>query len=317
MAHLFWKDKKGRTKNLLSKEFSSEPEFEKLILGQQQLLGEDIFLVTNQLIGGKKSGRPDIIGFDEDGNVCIIEMKNETVTSKIVHQVLKYALWARQNPSDIQNIWLKSPEQPEDKEIDFDKHYGVRIIIVAPQIDPSAITLLTEMTNLVVDLFEVKRWSSRIEGTSHHDEFFLVNKIEPLEIKKPSIVRGQIDYNEHEYAKRKNKESARQFWKFSDELVKICNKKNWPLKRNPRKQYCHMQYGIYNVFGLDWLGSKSFALSINLPIKDLEKRQPKGAKIHHRSSSRHTRYVIDKNTSLRDYIPLFQKALNVIMEKRD
>ena len=317
MAHLFWKDKKGRTKNLLSKEFSSEPEFEKLILGQQQLLGEDIFLVTNQLIGGKKSGRPDIIGFDEDGNVCIIEMKNETVTSKIVHQVLKYALWARQNPSDIQNIWLKSPEQPEDKEIDFDKHYGVRIIIVAPQIDPSAITLLTEMTNLAVDLFEVKRWSSRIKKTKHYNEFFLVNKIEPLEIKKPSIVRGQIDYNEHEYAKRKNKDSAKQFWKFSDELVKICNKKNWPLKRNPRKQYCHMQYGIYNVFGLDWLGSKSFALSINLPIKDLEKRQPKGAKIHHRSSSRHTRYVIDKNTSLRDYIPLFQTALNVIMEKRD
>ena len=188
MAHLFWKDKNGRTKNLLSEENLNEAEFENLIVKDPQLLGEDIFIISNQVRGGKKEGRPDIIGTDEDGNVCIIEMKNETVTSKIVHQVLKYALWAKQNPADLQNLWLKSPEQPEDKEIDFEKHYGVRIIIVAPQIDPSAIMLLTEMTNLVVDLFEVKRWSSRIEGTSHHDEFFLVNKIEPPEIKKPSIV---------------------------------------------------------------------------------------------------------------------------------
>jgi len=311
MAHLFWKDKNGR-RNLLSKKFSDEKEFENLIVKDPTLLGEDIFIIANQVRGGSKRGIPDIIGYDEDGNVCIIEMKDETVTSEIVHQILKYALWAKQNPSELQNIWLKADDPPDDREIDFERPYGIRIIIVAPHIDPSA-SMLKEITNFPVDLFEVKRWSDDKGG----DEFLLVDKIEPSEKEKPSVVRGKIDYNEQEYAKIRNRNAVKQFWKMAKELEKICSNKKWPLKLNPRKGYCHMQYGIYNVFGLDWLGSKSFALSVNLPLEDLKKHQPKMAKIHHRTRKKHTRYEIDENTSLQDYIPLFQAALNLILERRD
>ena len=53
MTHLFWKDKKG-TKNLLSSDFNSEQEFENLILDHQELLGDDIFLISSQVRGGKK-----------------------------------------------------------------------------------------------------------------------------------------------------------------------------------------------------------------------------------------------------------------------
>ena len=53
MTHLFWKDKEG-TKNLLSSDFTSEQEFENLILNHQELLGDDIFLISSQVRGGKK-----------------------------------------------------------------------------------------------------------------------------------------------------------------------------------------------------------------------------------------------------------------------
>ena len=55
MAHLFWNHSKKQKKNLLSKEFSSEGEFEKYILKNMDLLGEDIFLVAQQI----RDNRPE------------------------------------------------------------------------------------------------------------------------------------------------------------------------------------------------------------------------------------------------------------------
>ena len=46
MANLFWKTKKY-TKNLLSKPFKSEEEFERIIFNTQEIL-EDIFLIKDK-----------------------------------------------------------------------------------------------------------------------------------------------------------------------------------------------------------------------------------------------------------------------------
>ncbi len=88
MANLFWK-KDGETKSLLSTPFKTEDEFEKEIFNTQEIL-EDIFLIKRQIRGGNKTGIPDIVGIDNDGNVCIIEMKNVTVDASIIPQVLLY-----------------------------------------------------------------------------------------------------------------------------------------------------------------------------------------------------------------------------------
>ncbi|MFH1258458.1 MAG: hypothetical protein ABII74_01355 [Elusimicrobiota bacterium] len=74
MANLFLKSKKV-TKSLLSTPFRTEEEFEKIVFETPEIL-EDIFLIKRQIRGGGKTGIPDIIGIDSDGNVCIIEMKN-------------------------------------------------------------------------------------------------------------------------------------------------------------------------------------------------------------------------------------------------
>lgn len=81
MANLFWK-KDGQTKSLLATPFKTEEEFEKEIFNTQEIL-EDIFLIKRQIRGGNKTGVPDIVGIDNDGNICIIEMKNVTVDASI------------------------------------------------------------------------------------------------------------------------------------------------------------------------------------------------------------------------------------------
>ena len=74
MANLFWK--KGKKPiNLNSVPFKTEDEFEKFIFHNKEIFS-DIFLLDRQIRGGAKKDIPDIIGIDQDGNVCIIELIN-------------------------------------------------------------------------------------------------------------------------------------------------------------------------------------------------------------------------------------------------
>ena len=88
MANLFWKNKQI-TKRILKNPFNSEEEFEKIVFEKPEIL-EDIFLPKRQVRTGNKSGIPDIVGIDKDGNICIVEMKNNTVDASIIPQVLQY-----------------------------------------------------------------------------------------------------------------------------------------------------------------------------------------------------------------------------------
>ena len=86
MGNLLWKTEEG-TKRLLATSFKTEEEFEKLVFNTPEIL-EDIFLLKRQIRGGNKSGIPDIVGIDNDGNVCVIEMKNVSgvLTAYLPHQ---------------------------------------------------------------------------------------------------------------------------------------------------------------------------------------------------------------------------------------
>ena len=79
MANLLWKKNKV-TKTLLSTPFIAEADFEKFVFETPEIL-EDIYLLKRQIRAGSKAGIPDIIGIDNDGIVCIIEMKNKKVDS--------------------------------------------------------------------------------------------------------------------------------------------------------------------------------------------------------------------------------------------
>src|SRR5690606_3035009 len=187
MANLFWKTKEG-TKSLLSTPFKSEEEFEKLIFNTPEIL-EDIFLIKRQIRGGNKAGIPDIVGIDNDGNICIVEMKNVTVDASIIPQVLQYAFWAETNPDSIKSLWLECDNKPDDLSISWDS-FQVRIIVIAPKILPSTLDIVDKI-NYPVDLIEANRW---VEADN---QLLLVRKLEPEEKKnRPKPVSGLQTYDD-------------------------------------------------------------------------------------------------------------------------
>lgn len=297
MANLFWKTKEG-IKALLATPFKTEDEFERTVFGTSELL-EDIFLLKRQIRGGNKSGIPDIVGIDSDGNVCIVEMKNCPVDSSIIPQVLQYAFWAETNPDSIKSLWLECDNRPDDIRVTWES-LQVRILVIAPTILRSTMDLVDKI-NYPVDLIEVKRW---VEG---ENEILLVNKLEP-EIRKPTRpVTGQATYDEAFYKTIYNNTSVDQFLKYSRDLEAYVGKQGWDLEIKFNKHYCGFKAGFFNAFGIKWIGSKTLAFFFKLP-KD-EATQVGIEMTRYETQWKEAVYYIDPGkTTIPTFKPLFEMA---------
>jgi hypothetical protein len=262
MENLLWKIK-NKTKTLSPTPFSSEEEFEKLVFETPEIL-EDIFLLKRQIRGSNKSGIPDIIGIDNDGNICIIEMKNVSVNSNIIPQVLEYAFWAERNPDSIKSLWLECDNKPEDISISWDE-CEVRILVIAPKILQSTLELVDKI-NYNVDLIEVKRW------VDDDNQLLLVNKLEPeKDYKKSKPVSGLEVYDEEFYKKERNLNSVKEYMKYTRDIDKIIKANNWQLEMKYNKHYCGYKTGFFNAFGIKWVGTKSFAFFVKITEEEAKK----------------------------------------------
>lgn len=259
MANLFWK-KQSATTGLLATPFKTEEEFEKLVFDTGELL-EDIFLLKRQIRGGAKTGIPDIIGIDTDGNICIIEMKNVAVDASTIPQVLQYAFWAETNPDSIKSLWLEAEDKPEDITVGWED-FEVRIIVIAPEIQRSTLQLV-EKIKYPTDLIEVKRW---VEGPN---TFLLVNRLEPESARKSRPVSGLEKYDAKFYETNYNRNSAKKFMQYVKDLERIVKDKGWNLQTKYNKQYCSFKAGFFNAFGIKWVGTKTFALFFRLSEEEL------------------------------------------------
>ena len=298
MANLFWKTKEG-TKSLLSTPFKSEEEFEKLIFNTPEIL-EDIFLIKRQNRGGNKTGIPDIVGIDNDGNICIVEMKNVTVDAAIIPQVLQYAFWAETNPDSIKSLWLEADDKPDDLVISWDD-CKVRIVVIAPKILSSSLDIV-EKINYQVDLIEVSRW---IEGDN---QLLFVKKLEKEENRtKNKPVSGLEIYDEEFYKKEFNKESAKLFLKYINELETIVQSKKWNLETKFNKHYCGFKAGFFNAFGVKWIGTKTFAFFFKLPKEEAVLENIVMTK-YEKPWKEAVFYIEPGKTKTSDFIPLFDKA---------
>jgi len=300
MANLFWKTKDG-TKSLLATPFKTEDEFERLIFKTPEIL-EDIFLIKRQIRGGSKTGIPDIVGIDNDGNICIVEMKNVTVDASIIPQVLQYAFWAETNPDSIKSLWLETEDKSDDLVISWDD-FKVRIIVIAPKILASTLYIVDKI-NYQVDLIEVNRW---IDGDN---QLLFVKKLENEEkTPKLKLVTGLENYNEEFYKKEYNKENAKLFIKYVGEVESIIKDKKWNLETKFNKHYCGFKAGFFNAFGIKWIGTKTFAFFFKLSEQEALNTGIKMTK--YESSWKEAIYYIDtKKTITSDFIPLFEKAYN-------
>jgi hypothetical protein len=297
MANLFWKTKHV-TKSLLATPFKTEEEFEKIIYETPEIL-EDMFLIKRQVRGGSKSGIPDIVGIDNDGNICIVEMKNVTVDASIIPQVLQYAFWAETNPDSIKSLWLECENKPDDLSISWDS-FQVRIIIIAPNILRSTLDIVNKI-NYPVDLIEVKRWVE--EG----DQLLLVNKLEEERRIPPKPVSGLQVYDEEFYKREYNKNSAKEFIKYIKEVEFIIKEKGWSLETKYNKHYCGFKAGFFNAFGIKWIGSKTFAFLFKLSQDEAEKIPIQMTKYetHWKEA---VYYIEPGKTKTKDFLPLFEMA---------
>jgi hypothetical protein len=298
MANLFWKSNTG-IKSLLATPFKTEEEFERTIFDTSELL-EEIFLLKRQIRGGNKTGIPDIVGVDDDGNVCIVEMKNVTVDASIIPQVLQYAFWAETNPDSIRALWLECDNKPDDLQINWDT-FQVRIIIIAPSILRSTLAIV-EKINYDVELIEVKRW---VEG---ENQLLLLDTLEQEEKKtKSKIVRGLQNYDEAFYLRNYNKQSAEQFLKYVKELERLVAQRGWALEMKFNKHYCGFKAGFFNAFGIAWMGAKTFALFVKISEKDAKQLSPKMTK-YLKQWKQAVYYIDPAKTKIGDYVGLFEFA---------
>lgn len=297
MANLFWKTKTD-TKSLLATPFKTEEEFEKTVFETSELL-EDIFLLKRQVRGGSKAGIPDIIGIDNDGNVCIIEMKNVPVDANIIPQVLQYAFWAESNPDSIRALWLESENKPDDLSIAWDD-LQVRILIIAPSILRSTMDIV-EKINYQVDLIEVTRW---VEG---ENILLLVTKLEPEPKIKSRPVSGLSVYDEDFYMQYHNKQSVKEFMSYVHQVEQIVKQKGWELDQKFNKHYCAFKAGFFIAFGVHWVGSKTFAFFIKLPEEEIKKFSISATK-YQKEWNQALYYITPGETKATDFIPLFERA---------
>lgn len=298
MANLFWKAKQGTT-SLLATPFKTEEEFEKLIFDTPEIL-EDVFLLKRQIRGGRKSGIPDIIGIDNDGNICIIEMKNVTVDASIIPQVLEYAFWAETNPDSVKSLWLEAENKPDDISVSWDD-FEVRVIIIAPTILRSTLAIVDKI-NYQVDLIEVKRW---VEGAN---TLLLVNWLEPEEQKgKPKPVKGLETYDADFYVQRYNKNSAQEFLRYVQQVEDLIKENGWNLETKFNKHYCGFKAGFFNAFGIKFIGSKTFAFFFKLSEADIKASGLKVTK-YETQWKEGIFYIDPGKTKVADFKPLFELA---------
>jgi len=301
MANLFWKRNKT-TQSLLATPFKTEEEFERLVSETPELL-EDVFLIKRQVRRGGKVGIPDIIGVDTDGNICIIELKNTTVDSSIIIQILEYANWAENQPDSIKSLWLECENKPEDISINWDNPQ-VRVIVLAPQIDRSALNIRSKI-GYQIDLVEIQRW---IEGKN---QLLLVNKLEEKPPRRVKPATGLATYDKDFYQRQYNKNSAHEFMRYIREVEAIIKKKKWALETKPNKGHCGFKAGFFNAFGIKWIGAKTFAFFFKLSPNEAKK--VKVPMTRYDNLWKEAIYYIEPGkTKTSHFVPLFEMAYQKI-----
>jgi hypothetical protein len=297
MENLFWKNNKG-IRHLLSEEFNTEESFEDMIFDTPELL-EDIYLIKRQVRGGNKTGIPDIIGIDKNGNICIIEMKNTNVDKSIITQVLDYAIWAENNPDSIKNLWLEYKNKPSNLSIKWDNP-KIRILIIAPSILKSTLDHVNRI-GYETDLIEVKRWR---DG---EDQIIFLHSLEDEKKPRAKPVTGQEIYDNEFYIHQYNKQSAEAFLEYIKEIDTFVKSKGWSLSLKYNKRYAGFKAGYLNVFGIEWGGTRKIQIFLKMS-KDQAKDLPLKMSDYNETWKQAVFVLEPGKTKIQEYYPVLEYA---------
>lgn len=300
MPDLYWQKPAQVAKPVALFPFSSEAEFERVVFDSSELFS-DVYRLKRQVRGGNKTGIPDIVGVDQGGNVCIIEMKNTTVDEKVIPQLLQYAIWAETNPDSIRAMWLEAPSRPEDIEIDWD-NLQIRVIVIAPSIEATTLQHINKIA-FPTELIEVSRWRDA------KNTFLLVNKLQAPEPRRVRAVTGLGNWEE-EYVNLRDAAAVKEFFAVANQLQKLAKAEGWELERKYNKYYCGFKKGNFVVFGLKWTSRRAFTLIAKLPESQARRIRVPGETMHKYDKLwNEAVYKVDGGSKVSRFQPLLKAAV--------
>ena len=254
MLSLYWKTAE-QTRSLVERPFASEAEFERYIFDNQDILG-DVLVLWRQVHTGNKQGIPDMLGVDQDGRVCLIELKNVEADESILPRALDYAIWAETNPDSIKALWLESKDRPEDIQLDWD-HLDIRVILIAPAFKRTVPRMAAKM-GYPIDLVQMRRYCFEKE------EFLLVDTLEEDAQVRSTATKAMRAWDWDFYASEHGEEATAQFHKAVDALTTYCEEQEWELPYNLNKDYVGFKLGGRIVFGVAWVSTNTWTVYIKL-----------------------------------------------------
>jgi hypothetical protein len=170
-------------------------------------------------------------------------------------------IWAETHQDTIRVWWQEAADRPDDLEIDWE-HLQIRLIVLAPSIKPTVPRLVKKLC-YAVDLIEVKKFAV---GS---DEIILVNQLESPVKEGRATAKGMQVYDKEFYKDKRNPRSVDAFFDLEAELEGIAKHRGWNLEPKFNAYYAGFKQGFFNVFGVHWVGTKSFEVFVKMPRSKL------------------------------------------------
>ncbi len=255
MLNLYWRSG-SNTRNLIEKPFANEQQLEKYIFDNQEILGGDIVIIHRQIRTGSRQGIPDMIGVDQEGRICVFELKNVVADEGILPQALQYAMWAETSPDSIRAIWLESKNAPDDIEIDW-PNLEIRVILIAPAFKLN-VQRMARRIGFDIQLIQVRRYCL------DDDEVLLVEVLDEEAPPKPGLTTVRGDWTWEYYEQEHGKDATAEFRQAVESVASVVERRGWSLQYNLNKRYTGFKLGNKVVLEVRWQGTHAWKLAAKL-----------------------------------------------------
>ncbi|MFH1884567.1 MAG: hypothetical protein ABIL62_17870 [Planctomycetota bacterium] len=222
--------------------------------------------------------------------------------NKIRRRDMPNLFWKNKNKKTVNVV-----ESPFKSEEEFERYiYGTKeilgdIFILKRQVRTSTGRHIPDMIGIDKEINKFAVGSN---------EFILVDKLEPETRPGMRITRGLGVYDKEYYLQNYNNESVVLFFQTIGKVERLVKTKGWKLEKKFNQSYVGFKYGFPNVFGINWVGTKSFCIFFKLPKNISEKIKISGIKPYrYEEQWNQVLYKVEgKDYSVQKLMPLFKAS---------
>jgi hypothetical protein len=245
MTRLFRLGSSGELIEAKEEPFSNETvDMEEFVKKNARILG-DLIIFGEQIISAGRDKRIDLLGLNKDGDILIIELKNDIVNKDVLGQVFGYRNYWKRHVEAVKIRWNEFKEKPEGIEPDF-SNFDPKILLVAPNFEQELLEIAS-LEHFPIEFVEIGRYAYE-EST-----FVIVNRMEAPEVKVGAFIgRAQYDWGWYESDVVRSEIELKTARSLHDELIALGEKNGWKISPKFNKWYVAFKYGDRNVFTLEF-----------------------------------------------------------------